>query len=187
MAIRYSQTPNKLEILEEIYAGMDTTGRFVEVGGPIIEALITEYGVKGHHANATHVFENILGASNEACLRAILQACARADPEPKWEQVCWSGGSRDGAKMYQDLLCSASDASLNLSQAVSILHSSDITRSSAGSGHIDQVALGHAMIACAKADRWEEGLNLLLLYGVKSKRLVSNFGGGVAVLAQKLT
>ena len=26
------------------------------------------------------------------------------------------------------------------------------------------------MIACAKADRWEEGLNLLLLYGVKTKR-----------------
>ena len=57
-----------------------------------------------------------------------------------------------------------------MAQAISILHSSDITSTAIGPGEMDQGALTNAMIACARADRWEEGLNLLQLYGVKTPR-----------------
>lgn len=50
-------------------------------------------------------------------------------------------------------------------EALSILHSSDIVADSTGPGRIDQVALGYAIIACSKADEFEEGINLLQLYG----------------------
>ena len=89
MALRQAQTHNKLEILENIFAEMDYGDRFVDVGGSVIEALINEYGQTGCYANATRVFESINGPCNGACLRAILKACATADPEPKWEEVCF--------------------------------------------------------------------------------------------------
>lgn len=140
MALRQSQTPKKLEVLESIFEGMKGADRFVDVGGPVIEALINEYGRHGAYSEAERVFDMINGPANGPCLRAILNACATADPEPRWEE------------------------------AVSILHSSDITLNAIGPGHTDQEALGNAMIACSKADRWQEGLNLLLLYGVRTKR-----------------
>jgi hypothetical protein len=51
-------------------------------------------------------------------------------------------------------------------EAITILHISDVTESASGPGRVDQVALGNAIIACSKADEFEEGLNLLQLYGV---------------------
>lgn len=56
-----------------------------------------------------------------------------------------------------------------------MLHCSDITRTAVGPGEVDQGALSNAMMACAKADRWSEALNLLHLYGVKTKRKVEAF------------
>jgi pentatricopeptide repeat protein len=50
--------------------------------------------------------------------------------------------------------------------AVSILHTSDIVAGTEGPGRIDQIALGNAILACSKADQFEEGLNLLQLYGL---------------------
>lgn len=169
MAVRHTQPSNKLKVLKDIFAGMDGADRFVEIGGPVIEALISEYGRFGFYENATRVFESINGPCNAACLRAILGACATAEPKPKWQEVCHKHCT--GGQILH-VVCLA-----QLFQAVSLLHSSDITRSSTGSGQIEQGALGLAMIACAKADKWEEGLNLLLLYGVRTKRLARDCDG----------
>ena len=48
--------------------------------------------------------------------------------------------------------------------AVAILHTSDIVESNSGPGRIDQVALGFAVTACAKANQPQEALTLLELY-----------------------
>jgi pentatricopeptide repeat domain-containing protein 1 len=50
------------------------------------------------------------------------------------------------------------------SEAVAIIHSSDTVVGQAPS-YIDPVSLGYAMIACAKANKWEEALVLFRLYG----------------------
>ena len=50
-------------------------------------------------------------------------------------------------------------------EACQILHTSFIVET-AGPGKIDQIALGNAILACSKADEFEEGLNLLQLYGI---------------------
>ena len=48
--------------------------------------------------------------------------------------------------------------------ALEILHTSDIFFQSRPPAYVDEVALAYAMLACSKADRWEEALNLLQLY-----------------------
>lgn len=50
-------------------------------------------------------------------------------------------------------------------EALTLLHSSDIVTGTSGPYYMDQVALSHTMIACSKANEWEESLNLLRLYG----------------------
>jgi pentatricopeptide repeat domain-containing protein 1 len=50
------------------------------------------------------------------------------------------------------------------SEAVAIIHSSDTVVGLAPS-YIDPVSLGYAMIACSKANKWEEALVLFRLYG----------------------
>jgi len=87
MAVRQAQTPKKLEALEDIFKGMKGADRFVDIGGPVIEALINEYGRNGAYSEAERVFDMINGPANGPCLRAILNACATADPEPRWEEV----------------------------------------------------------------------------------------------------
>jgi pentatricopeptide repeat domain-containing protein 1 len=49
---------------------------------------------------------------------------------------------------------------------VQLLHTSDIVEGSPGPGKIDQTALGHVILACAKADEFDEALSLLQLYGI---------------------
>lgn len=50
-------------------------------------------------------------------------------------------------------------------EALEIIHTSDIVDSATGPAKIDPRAIGFAMIACSKADEWEEAYNLLFLYG----------------------
>lgn len=50
-------------------------------------------------------------------------------------------------------------------EAVEILHASDIIGVGVGTGRIDQNALSHAVVACCKANQWEEAMNILGLYG----------------------
>jgi hypothetical protein len=50
-------------------------------------------------------------------------------------------------------------------EALEIIHTSDIVESATGPAKIDPRAIGFAMIACSKADEWEQAYNLLFLYG----------------------
>jgi pentatricopeptide repeat protein len=50
-------------------------------------------------------------------------------------------------------------------EALSILHESDICSGTTGPTHVDPIALSYAMLACSKADQFEESLNLFQLYG----------------------
>lgn len=49
--------------------------------------------------------------------------------------------------------------------ALSLLHTSDIIEGTRGPGKVDAKALSYAILACAKANQWEEALNLAELYG----------------------
>lgn len=49
--------------------------------------------------------------------------------------------------------------------ALSLLHTSDIVEGTRGPAKVDSKALSYAMLACAKADQWEQALNLADLYG----------------------
>ena len=51
--------------------------------------------------------------------------------------------------------------------ALSLLHTSDIVRGGEGPALVEPGALCNAMLACSKADKWEESLQLLRLYGGK--------------------
>lgn len=104
------------------------------IGGPILEALIRQYGAGGKYAEALYVFEQIQGPVDAKCLRALLYACSAGEP-PRWED------------------------------ALSLLHTSDIVEGTRGPAKVDSRALSYAMLACAKADQWEEALNLAELYG----------------------
>ena len=50
--------------------------------------------------------------------------------------------------------------------ALNLLHSSDVAEGAGGPTRMDFRALAFAIITCAKADQWEEGLTILELYGV---------------------
>jgi pentatricopeptide repeat domain-containing protein 1 len=50
-------------------------------------------------------------------------------------------------------------------EALSILQASDVCTGTADPAHVDPIALGYAMLACSKADQFEESLNLFQLYG----------------------
>ena len=57
--------------------------------------------------------------------------------------------------------------------ALSLLHTSDIVEGGEGPAHVEPVALCNAMLACSKADQWEESLQLLRLYGGKNASIVA--------------
>jgi pentatricopeptide repeat protein len=124
----------KSEMLQHILTMMSPYEMRANVGGPILEALIRQYGAGGRYSDASHVFEQIQGPVDAGCLQAMLYACAAGEP-PRWED------------------------------ALNFLHTSDIVEGTWGPAKVDSKALSYAMIACAKADQWEEALNLAELYG----------------------
>mmetsp|Transcript_56092 Transcript_56092/g.135863 ORF Transcript_56092/g.135863 Transcript_56092/m.135863 type:complete len:1282 (-) Transcript_56092:1217-5062(-) len=69
------------------------------------------------------------------------------------------------------LLVYSSTKPVRWEDAIELLHSSDITDGSTGPGLMDQVALGHTLVACSKADQFEEGLTLLDLYAAHTDDL----------------
>lgn len=79
------------------------------------------------------------------------------------------------------LACSLADPP-RWQDALSILHTSDIVEESAGPGRIDQGALSYAVMACSKANKYEEALTLLKLYGRNTQYgLGSRLAGTVSV------
>lgn len=143
MAIRKVQgAEEKLALLWRVYYKMGSEQRRAAVGGRIIEALISTYGVLGHFEEAMKVYESITGPSDAECLRAILFACSQSHP-PEWKT------------------------------ALSLLHSSDIVEGGKGTTLVEPGALCNTMLACSKADQWEESLQLLRLYGDKNASVVA--------------
>lgn len=78
-------------------------------------------------------------------------------------------GRIDGPCLRAILYACAQASPARWTDAVTILHTSDIVEGTSGPGKVDQVALGNAIIACCKADEFEEGLNLLQLYGAPQR------------------
>lgn len=77
-------------------------------------------------------------------------------------------GQIDGPCLRAILLACSMASPSRWMEAITILHTSDVVETASGPGRMDQVALGNAIIACSKADEFEEGLNLLQLYGVSA-------------------
>jgi len=75
-------------------------------------------------------------------------------------------GRVDGPCLRAILLACGQASPARWLDAATILHTSDIVEGTSGPGKIDQIALSNAIIACSKADQFEEGLNLLSLYGI---------------------
>jgi hypothetical protein len=75
-------------------------------------------------------------------------------------------GRVDGPCLRAILLACSTASPARWLDAATILHTSDIVEGTSGPGKIDQIALSNAIIACCKADQFEEGLNLLQLYGI---------------------
>lgn len=74
-------------------------------------------------------------------------------------------GQVDGPCLHSILLACGTVSPPRWEVAIAILHSSDIVAGTTGPGKIDQKALSNTIIACCKANQYEEGLNLLRLYG----------------------
>ena len=121
-------------MLEHVLTLMNRDEVRVRTGGPILQALIRQYGAGGRYIEARRVFDQIQGPVDAHCLRAMLYACSAGEP-PRWQD------------------------------ALSLLHTSDIVEGTRGPAKVDSKALNYAILACAKADEWEEALNLLELYG----------------------
>ena len=142
-AIRKVQIADeRLALLWRVYHNMGSEHRRVAVGGRILEALISTYGLLGFVDEALRSFESINGPSDADCLRAVLFACSQSSP-PEWEM------------------------------ALSLLHTSDIVDGGQGPAHVEPGALCNTMLACSKADQWEESLQLLRLYGDRNLSIIA--------------
>jgi pentatricopeptide repeat domain-containing protein 1 len=80
-------------------------------------------------------------------------------------------GYMDAPCLRAILLAHASCSEPRWKEAVEILHTSDIVEGASGPGLIDQLALSHVLVACSKANEFEEGLSLLQLYGIPASKL----------------
>ena len=74
-------------------------------------------------------------------------------------------GPVDGACLSSMLYACAKAQPARWEDALLSLHCSDIIPGALGPGRVDEMALTYAVIACAKANQWEEALNVLELYG----------------------
>jgi pentatricopeptide repeat protein len=81
-------------------------------------------------------------------------------------------GSSDAANLRAMLLACSTSSPPEWEHALELLHSSDIFLQSLPPAHVDSVALAYAMLACSKANQWEESLNLLRLYGSSDSSVV---------------
>ena len=112
--------------------------RCVKIGGPLFDSLIRAHGD-----------ESEPGASYSAARMAF-------------DSIV---GPVDDACLSAMLLVCSSTKPARWEEAVILLHSSDIVSGARGPGRISSRALSYAVVACAKADRWDEALKLIELYG----------------------
>jgi len=79
-------------------------------------------------------------------------------------------GCLDAACFRAILLAYSTCPEIRWSEAVELLHTTIIERSPAP-GSVDQIALSHVLMACSRANEFEEGLSLLNLYGIPTNEL----------------
>ena len=138
--IELSISPRKqAALLEGVLSQMPERDRYVDIGGPLFELLIRCHG------------ERTEPGSSYAAARSV------------FDQIL---GPVDNAVLCA-MLSVYSSCKTMWKDAVQLLHTSDIVRDSSGPGQIGRRALSQAVIACSKADEWEEALNLISLYGNK--------------------
>lgn len=75
-----------MSYLENVVQLMDPAEKCVSVGGPILESMITLYGMQTFIDEALRTFNSIHGEVDAPCLRAILLACSLAEP-PRWQDA----------------------------------------------------------------------------------------------------
>ncbi len=142
-------------LLEGVLSGMSDRDRQVVIGGPLFEGLLTVYG---------DILSTCYGCSGTHEKKRVFRAARMA-----FDSIV---GSVDDACLTAMLaVCSAASPS-NWQEAVSLLHTSDIISGARGPGKVTKRALSYAVIACAKANEWDEGMNLIELYG-KNRCVVS--------------
>eukprot|EP00571_Detonula_confervacea_P002929 CAMPEP_0172331866 /NCGR_PEP_ID=MMETSP1058-20130122/62143_1 /TAXON_ID=83371 /ORGANISM="Detonula confervacea, Strain CCMP 353" /LENGTH=1150 /DNA_ID=CAMNT_0013049141 /DNA_START=107 /DNA_END=3556 /DNA_ORIENTATION=+ len=152
----------KAALLDGVLLTMPENDRSVQIGGPLFESLIT------NHGNASDP-----GTSYQASRKAFDNIVGPVDDH------CLSAMLR---------VCS-SVKPVKWEEAILLIHSSDIVNKAYGPGLVSSRALSYAVIACAKADQWEEALNLIELYrhhvdqGITESKLVTKKNGVVRVAA----
>jgi pentatricopeptide repeat protein len=131
----FSSPRKKAALLEGVLSQMSERDRSVSIGGPLLEMLI-----RCHGSNAEP------GSSHLAARKVFDQIVGPVD------NACLSAMVRvySSTSMWEE--------------AVLLLHCSDIVREARGPGRVSLRALSYAVIACAKANEYEEAFNLIDLY-----------------------
>ena len=137
----FASPRRKAALLEGVLSGMPTRDRQVIIGGPLFESLIRAHG------------DSARSHGNIASLRAARMA---------FDSIV---GNVDDACLSAMLLVCSSAKPARWEEAVTLLHTSDIIGGARGPGKVTSRALSYAVTACAKADQYQEALNLIELYG----------------------
>ena len=155
----------KLTLLWRIYGTMKSSHRKVEIGGPILELLITAYGALGHYEEAFMIFNSITGPANAGCLRAILFACSAADP-PRWEEALELlhtsdivSESMSPGHVDAGALCNAMIAT---SKANEWKESLKLLRLYGTKGNVSIAALNSLIAACGRGGRPDMAMEILI-------------------------
>ncbi|KAI2512794.1 PPR repeat [Fragilaria crotonensis] len=164
------KSTDTLSLLESVLGHMSPSDFSVKVAGPILEALILEYGMSDRFDDALSVFERISGPTNGPCLRAILSACALA-PD-RWEVALdllhscdIVEGARGPARLdmraigFAMLACSKSG---QWEEALNLLELYGVQQEEAdGAGHVPRSAINSLITACGRGGRPDMALKLL--------------------------
>ena len=161
------ETTDELSLLESIVDLMDATEFSVKTAGPILEALIMEYGMNDRFDDALWVFNMICGPTNGPCLRAILSACALVTD--RWEDALAIlhtsdivEGARGPARVdmraigFAMLACSKSG---HWEEAMNLLEL--YGRQYTGISHVPRSAVNSLITACGRGGRPDMALKLL--------------------------
>jgi pentatricopeptide repeat domain-containing protein 1 len=74
-------------------------------------------------------------------------------------------GPVDAACLRAILFACSTASPPQWNEALVLLHTCDVIGGTRSPTHMDSIAVSNAMLACSKADQWEESLQLLRLYG----------------------
>ena len=150
--------PKKIALLAGLISKLPVKDRNVRVGGPLFESIIR------NHENATDPKNSYQSArmAFDSIIGPVDDACLSA--------------------MLR--VCSTAEP-VRWNEALLLIHSSDIVSEASRPGFVSSRALSLAVIACAKADQYEEALNLIELYGKRyaNEESIAYWGESVSAKA----